>query len=86
MKIEYDESKNSANIAKHVVSFARVVEFSFDVTKTDERFDYGEIRYISYGVLDTRIHVLIWTSRSGGIIRPISFRKANRREQKLYEI
>lgn len=86
MKIEYDEAKNAANIAKHGVSFERVVEFSFDITKVDDRFDYGEVRYISYGVLDLRLYVLIWTSRSGGVVRPISFRKTNRKESKLYEI
>ena len=85
MKIEYDETKNFANIVKHSVSFERVIDFSFDFTKIDDRFDYGEVRYISYGFLDNRLHVLIWTSRSG-IIRPISFRKANERERKLYEI
>jgi len=85
MKIEYDEAKNLANIAKHGVSFERVVDFSFDVIKADNRFDYGEVRYISYGALDNRLHVLVWTNR-GGIVRPISFRKANRREKKLYEI
>jgi len=85
MKIEFDEAKNLANIAKHSVSFERVFDFSFDFIKEDDRFDYGEVRYISYGALDSHLHVLVWTSRSG-IVRPISFRKANRRERKLYEV
>lgn len=84
MKIEYDERKNAQNISKHRISFERIVEFSFDIIKVDNRFDYGEVRYISYGFLDTRLHVLIWTNRND-VIRPISFRKANMRERKLYE-
>ena len=84
MKINYDDKKNAQNIAKHGVSFERVIDFSFDVIKVDNRFDYGELRYISYGFLDTRLHVLIWTSRNG-VVRPISFRKANMKERKLYE-
>lgn len=86
MKIEYDEAKNAVNIAKHGVSFERVVEIDFStaITTQDRRTDYGEIRFIAYAMLDERLHCLVWTWR-GKSIRPISFRKANKRERIDYE-
>jgi hypothetical protein len=86
MKIEYDEEKNAQNVAKHGVSFERVVELDFanSIVSEDSRTDYGEIRFITYAMLDMRLHCLIWTLR-GDSLRPISFRKANRRERKDYE-
>lgn len=86
MKIEYDEAKNAQNIAKHGVSFELVIELDFadSIVSEDRRTDYGEIRFITYAMLDMRLYCLIWTMR-GGSLRPISFRKANRRERKDYE-
>jgi uncharacterized DUF497 family protein len=86
MEIEYDKKKNEENITKHNISFEKIFDFDFDncVTKIDERFEYGEIRLISYGTLNDRLHILVWTRRNNKI-RPISFRKANKKERKQYE-
>ncbi len=86
MELEYDTVKNKQNIAKHGVSFDDVADFVWaeSITTPDERFDYGEHRLVSYGMLNDRLHVLIWTIRNGKI-RPISFRKANKREKEFYE-
>ena len=85
MSITYDERKNKENIDKHGVSFDYVAEFNWEsaITVEDTRYDYGENRYISYGLVGDRVYVLVWTPRNG--IRPISFRKANKREVKRYE-
>jgi uncharacterized DUF497 family protein len=45
----------------------------------DERFDYGEDRYITVGLLDVTVVVMVWTPRSGSR-RIISMRKANAKE------
>ena len=45
--------------------------------------DYPEDRFISVGLLDTRLVVLVWTQR-GEVRRIISMRKANDREKKIY--
>ncbi len=86
MKIEYDKAKNNQNIVKHGVSFERVIEldFSSSIVSEDSRADYGEIRFITYAMLEERLYCLIFTRRNGNV-RPISFRKANRRERKDYE-
>jgi len=86
MKIEYDQQKNNQNIAKHGISFDRVMELDFYsyIVSEDRRLDYGEVRFISYAFLQERLYCLIFTQRNGNI-RPISFRKANGRERKEYE-
>ncbi len=53
------------------------------LTVEDDRYDYGEQRYISIGYLDGRMVVLVWTERQQ-VRRIISLRKANEREQKIY--
>jgi len=86
MKITYDSAKNAANIAKHGVSFERVMDFRFDMAneKIDARRNYGETRYIATSYLGSRLYVLCYKIAPGGI-RAISFRKANERERKNYE-
>lgn len=59
-------------------------EWEGAITKEDNRYDYGERRFISYGYITKRLHVLVWTIRED-TIRPISFRKANLRERRQYE-
>jgi len=46
---------------------------------TDDRFDYGEDRYITVGLLDETVVVMVWTPR-GSTRRIISMRKANATE------
>lgn len=53
------------------------------VTIKDIRFDYGETRYITFGLLKFRVIVVAHTDESG-VIRIISARKATKNEEKLY--
>jgi len=53
------------------------------LTIEDDRFDYGEQRFITIGRLAGRIMVIVWTPR-GAARRIISMRKANDREQAAY--
>ena len=50
----------------------------------DDRFDYGEERYITIGMLRGRMVVLVWTPR-GAARHIISMRKANDREQTRFQ-
>ena len=54
------------------------------ITIEDDRMDYGERRLITVGLLEERMIVLVWTPR-GEVRRIISMRKANAREQKIYQ-
>ncbi len=86
MKIEYDEKKNQTNYSKHGIEFSAVSDLNWDsvISKKDSSKEYGEKRIVSYGFLNERLYVLVWTARDGSV-RPISFRKANGRERKEYE-
>lgn len=53
------------------------------LTVEDDRADYGEPRFITIGLLDRRMVVMVWTPR-GAARRIISLRKANVREQEIY--
>ncbi len=82
----FDAEKNRVNIAKHGLSFDDIeaLEWSTAITSDDSRTDYGELRFVTYGMRHNRLHCLIWTGRDG-VLRPISFRKANAREREKYE-
>jgi uncharacterized DUF497 family protein len=81
----WDERKRARNLRKHGVDFAIVERFEFDaaVIVVDDRKDYGEPRYRAFGVIEGRLHVLIFTAR-GAQTRVISLRRANDRERKNY--
>lgn len=53
------------------------------LTTEDDRRDYGEVRYMTVGLLEQRMVVIIWTHREPAI-RVISMRKANDREYAIY--
>ena len=86
MKLEWDVAKNRDNFLKHGLRFedAELV-FSGDcVTFVDDRFDYGEERLITLGLLAGRLVVIAHTPR-GESTRIISMRKGNRREKTIYQ-
>ncbi len=82
---EWDEEKNLENLAKHGFDFkdAAAVFAGECVTYRDRRFDYGEKRFITLGLLEGRVMVMAHTPRKENT-RVISMRKANKREQKAY--
>lgn len=87
MIYEWDEAKNRINSAKHGLNFvdAERVLSGPCVTFVDDRFDYGEERLITLGLLAGRVVVIAHAPRGDDITRIISMRKANRREQKIYQ-
>jgi uncharacterized DUF497 family protein len=84
--IEFDPIKSSRNETERGLSFELASDFDFTtaLTKIDDRHDYGEVRYASLGLIDGRLHSLVYTLRSSGI-RVISLRKGNNREIAIYE-
>jgi hypothetical protein len=86
MIYEWDEAKNRTNFAKHGLDFADAEQVLTGpcVTFVDDRFDYGEERLITLGLLAGRVVVIAHAPRDD-ITRIISMRKANRREQKIYQ-
>ncbi|MET0745920.1 MAG: BrnT family toxin, partial [Microvirga sp.] len=62
---------------------AREVFAGVTIDSRDERFDYGEIRIITYGILRGRLVCVVWTARDDAR-HIISMRKANDREKRRY--
>lgn len=86
MAISFDPAKSERNIAARGISFERAAAFEWDTAliAEDTRRDYGERRFQALGVIDGRLHVLVFTPRAGKT-HVISLRKANQREVKRYE-
>ena len=84
--IEWDEAKNRSNFIKHGLDFedAEKVFAGPCLTFRDDRFEYGEERLITLGLLAGRVVVIAHAPRDDDT-RIISMRKANRREQKIYQ-
>lgn len=83
---EWDQEKSDKNLSERGLSFADAEDvFSGPcVTFEDTRFDYGEPRFITFGLLEGRLVVIAHTPR-GENTRIISMRKANEREKKTYQ-
>jgi uncharacterized DUF497 family protein len=85
LEISYDPAENARNIELRGLSFERAAEFDFEraLVLLDDRRDYGEIRYRAFGLLDHRLHALVFTEAARGI-RVISLRRANKTEVRRY--
>lgn len=86
MHYEWDENKRQATLAKYGVDFEIAVDFEWDTAleTIDDRFDYGETRWVAIGKIKRLTYVMIYTPR-GDNIRIISLRKANPHERQHYE-
>lgn len=85
MEFEWDENKRLSNIHKHGIDFVDIpVVFEGEtLTIEDKRFAYGEQRFVTFGLLQGRVVVVVHTE-DDSYIRVISVRKATRYEERLY--
>lgn len=84
MKFTWHEAKRKSNLTKHGLDFAQAGKVFSGTTFTfeDDRFDYGEQRFVTIGLLDDVVVIVhIETAEE---IRIISMRRANKHEQGLY--
>lgn len=85
MEFTWSETKRAANLKAHGLDFVdapRVFEgatFSFE----DDRFSYGEQRFVTLGLL-AGIPVSVVHTETEHEIRIVSFRKATRREAAIF--
>ena len=87
LTFEYDERKELTNIRKHEIEFQKAALVFLDpalLIYEDERRDYGEVRNIALGTVEGRLLQVVYTPRQERM-RIISARKANKKEQRLYE-
>ena len=85
MTFVWDEEKRKANLRRHGLDFADVEQVFENelVTDIDDRFDYGETRYYTLGILESFVVVVSHTEEDE-VIRVISFRKAEKNEEEIY--
>ena len=57
MRYEWDDQKNRINQSKHSIDFkdAYRIFLSPVLTALDDRFDYGEDRWVGLGLLEGRV-------------------------------
>jgi len=85
MKIEFDEAKRLWTLENRGLDFLDVLSvFAGDyVELLDDKKDYGETRYLVYGMLDDRNVSIVWTPREDRK-RIISMRHVHDKEAKIY--
>jgi uncharacterized DUF497 family protein len=85
VSIAFDPDKDARNIATHGIPLARAgeMDMSAALIREDDRFDYGETRYVAFGDIDDALHCLVFTFR-GSKVRAISLRQANKKERRRY--
>jgi len=83
MKITYDPAKRERTLKERQLDFEDAVAL-FEgptLTQIDDRFEYREVRYLTYGLLNGRLSLVVWTQRNEAR-HIISMRKCNDREEK----
>jgi hypothetical protein len=56
VKIEFDPAKDAINRAKHGISLQAADDFDWETAleREDDRFDYGEVRFVAIGRIKAR--------------------------------
>ena len=85
MRFTWSESKRALNLKDHGLDFIDALRAFEGATYTfeDARFDYGEQRFETLGLL-AGVPVSIIHTESEDEIRIVSFRKATKREASIY--
>ena len=86
MRYSFDPVKRATNLRKHGLDLAdarQIIEGAFSVTIEDQRYDYGEERFMTLGPLGGRLVVVI-TAESDDDVRVISMREATCDEKEGY--
>lgn len=85
MRVDWNEDKRQVNLHKHGFDFrdAEKVFAGRTVTIEDMRYEYGEARFITLGLLRDTVVVIVHTEEINRI-RVISMRKANKHEEQSY--
>jgi uncharacterized DUF497 family protein len=85
LKLSFDPVKRDLTLRHRGLDFARASEVFTGRTATivDERFDYGETRFLTAGHFDGRLVVMVWTQR-GEARHVISMRHCHVKEEEIW--
>ena len=86
MRITFDQAKRDWTLAERGLAFedSILVFAGPHFTIPDDRQDYGEPRYLTFGLLRGRTVTLVWTPRDDAR-RVISMRYASERERARFD-
>jgi uncharacterized protein len=86
MRLEWDEAKRRSNLTRHGIDFAALgsVFEGARLTILDDRYDYGEERFVTYALFRGRVLAIVYTQMDDDTVRLISARKASRYEEITY--
>ena len=81
----FDLRLSTSSLQKHGFDFVEAEQLFAGETVTilDDRFDYGEERFVTFGLLNGRVVVVAHTE-TDTVIRVISLRKATKNEEINY--
>jgi len=89
MEVTFDRAKDRRNIRKHGISLQRAEDFDFGsaVYNVDSSQDYGEVRQVAVGWLDSMLYTVTFVEdeKEDDDFHAISLRKATRQEREDYE-
>ena len=85
MKISYDPVKRDVTLRERGLDFADagILFAGLQITQIDERLDYAEVRFQTYGLLNERMVMVVWIGTENDR-RVISMRKCNDREHRKF--
>ena len=85
LTIAFDPAKRDLTLRHRGLDFARADEVFVGrtITVPDDRFDYGESRFITAGYLGERMVVIVWTARDENC-HVISMRHCHAKEEKYW--
>lgn len=85
MDITFDPAKRQKTLTERGLDFADAKEVfaGRHTVQPDDRFVYGEERFITAGFLDGRMVVLVWTPR-GNARHVISMRHCHEKEKRRW--
>jgi uncharacterized protein len=86
VQIEFDPAKSARNARERSLPFELTAELDWSVARVrpDDRREYGEKRFVALVPKTRRLYVVCYCTR-GDVRRIISFRRANKREERTYE-
>jgi uncharacterized protein (DUF4415 family) len=69
VRLEWDEAKREENLRKHGIDCVDVEGLfeGYTATIADDRFEYRERRFVTFGLLDGRAVIVAHTEREGAI-------------------
>ena len=88
MKFEWDNKKAEANLKKHQIAFEEAASIFGDplaITYSDPDHSVGERRYVTFGVSQEGVLLVLSHTCRNETARIISARRATKVERKVYE-